>query len=295
MCAAHRKEEKESIWSGVSEGAFFNGEAFDHNRKLLKPEYEYSARSSAQAYYILGVDIGRKGCETVVCVIKVTPQQQGPAIKSLVNIYTMSDEHFEDQAIRLKKLYYKYNARTMVIDANGVGLGLIDYMIKPQTDNATGDYLPPFGVENDEEGYYKKYKTDDTELDAMYLMKAHAVENTEAHANLQAQLNSGKLKFLIDERTAKSKLLSTRMGEAMTPEERGEYLLPFTLTSNLKDELGNLVERSDGVNIILKQNNKMIGKDKVSALEYGLYYIRRLEESSHKKKKFKITDMLFYS
>lgn len=44
----------------------------------------------------------------------------GAAIKNLVNIYTFDDMHFEDQAIELKKLYYKYKARRLVIDANGL-------------------------------------------------------------------------------------------------------------------------------------------------------------------------------
>ena len=48
------------------------------------------------AYYVLGVDVGRFKCTTEVCVFKVTPQSQGVATKSLVNIYTMQDEHFED-------------------------------------------------------------------------------------------------------------------------------------------------------------------------------------------------------
>jgi hypothetical protein len=79
----------------------------------------------------LSADVGRKGCDTVVCVFKCTPQPQGSSIKSLVNIYTLSDEHFEDQSIKLKKLFYKYNARRLVIDANGMGIGLLDYLIKP--------------------------------------------------------------------------------------------------------------------------------------------------------------------
>lgn len=124
--------EYESKWSGTVEDAFFNGEAFDRCRKLNLPEYEASGRSNAKAYYVLSVDVGRKGCQSVICVFKVTPQSQGPAIKSLVNIYTMEDEHFEDQAIKLKKLYYKYKARRIVIDANGLGLGLVDYMVKSQ-------------------------------------------------------------------------------------------------------------------------------------------------------------------
>lgn len=66
--------EYESKWSGTVEDAFFRGEVFDRNRKLQKPEYENSGRSSRQAYYVLSVDVGRKGCDTVVCVFKVTPQ-----------------------------------------------------------------------------------------------------------------------------------------------------------------------------------------------------------------------------
>ncbi len=203
--------EYESKWSGTVEDAFFNGEHFTRNRKLHQPEYEHSGRSAAGAYYVLSVDVGRKGCDSVVCVFKVTPQAQGPAIKSLVNIYTMTDEHMEDQAIKLKKLYYKFKARTIVIDGNGLGIGLIDYMVKSQNDEV-GDFLPDFGVENDDEGYYKKYRTANTEYDAMYIIKANAPINTECHTNAQVQLSSGKVKFLIDERTAKEKLLGTVKG-----------------------------------------------------------------------------------
>ena len=288
------EREYESKWSGTVEDAFFNGEFFDRNRKLQQPEYEASGRSSAGAYYVLSVDVGRKGCDTIVCVFKVTPQAQGPAVKSLVNIYTMSDEHFEDQAIKLKKLYYKYKAKTLVIDGNGLGIGLIDYMIKSQTDE-NGDFLPDFGVENDDDGYYKKYRTQNTEYDAMYIIKANAPINTECHANAQTQLQAGKVKFLIDERTAKDKLLSTQKGQRMTPEERAEYLKPFTLTSILKEEMMNLREENEGVNIILKQANRGIKKDKFSAFEYGLYYIKQKEDSKKKKKRFNAKEWAFFN
>jgi len=126
----------------------------------------------------------------------------------------------------------------------------------------------------------------------MYLMKAHAPENTEAHANAQTQLNSGKVKLLIDERVAKIKLLDTAAGKKMTPEQRAEYLKPFTLTSILKEEMMNLREETEGVNIILKRANKGIKQDKFSAFEYGLYYIKMEEESKKKKKHGRITDYM---
>ena len=285
--------EYESVWSGTVEDAFFNAEVFDKHRVLNQPEYEYSGRSAKDAYYVISVDVGRKGCASVACVFKVTPQPQGHALKTLVNIYTYDEEHFEDQAINLKKLYHKYNARTIVIDGNGLGIGLVDYMVKNQIDPITNETWFNFGVSNDEEGFYKKYRTDDTVQDAMYIIKANAPINTEAHANAQSQLSSGKVKFLLDERTAKAKLLNTKMGQNMTPEERAEYLKPFTLTSILKEEMMNLREEHDGVNIILKPANKGIKKDKFSAFEYGLYYIKQQEDSKKRKKKFNVKDMLF--
>lgn len=290
------EREYESIWSGTVEDAFFNAEIFNRNRILNQPEYEASGRSSKLSYYILSVDVGRKGCDTVVCIFKVTPQPHGEPIKSLVNIYTMNDTHFEDQAIKLKKLYYKYKARRIVIDANGLGVGLVDFMVKPQINPETSEVIPDFGVyggtQDDAVQEYKKYKTNSTELDVLYLMKANAPINTEAHSITQSVLNSGKIKFLIDERTAKQKLLTTKVGQNMTTEARSDYLRPFSLTTSLREEIMNLREENEGLNIILKQANKSIKKDKFSALEYGLYYIKKVEEDK-KKKKFRAADWMF--
>jgi hypothetical protein len=93
------------------------------------------------------------------------------------------------------------------------------------------------------------------------------------------------VRFLIDERVAKAKLLDTTLGKNMKPEDRAEYLKPFTLTSILKEEMMNLREKNEGINIILERANKGIKKDKFSAWEYGLYYIKLEEEKKRKKKK----------
>lgn len=288
-----------SVWSGDVENAYFSNDIFEKNRILLQPEYEFSGRSSKSAYYVIGVDVGRKGCNSEACIIKVTPQPQGDALKTLVCIYSLAAEHFEAQAIHLKKLYYKYKARSIVIDANGIGAGLVDYMVKAQIDPEDGSELVPFGVEGgsfeEASSDYKKFKTDNTELNAMFLVKANAPFNTEAHAYVQTQMSSGKIKFLIDEQTAKAKLLTTKKGQNMTPDERNEYLIPFTQTSILKDQLLNLVESNEGINIILKQNNRSIPKDKFSALEYGLYYIKQEEERKKKRKSRDISKLLFFT
>ena len=81
----------------------------------------------------------------------------------------------------------------------------------------------------------------------------------------------------------------------MTPDQSADYLRPFTLTSILKEELLNLREENEGINIILKQASKTIGKDKFSAWEYGLYYIKQEEESKKQKKKFNAKEWRFYN
>lgn len=291
--------EYESEWSGDAENAFFSAEKFDKHRVLLQPEYEWSGRSSKNAYYVLGVDVGRLNCTTEVCVFKVTPQVQGASLKTLVNIYTYDAEDFEVQSINIKKLFYRYKCRIAAIDANGLGAGLIDFMTKAQLDPETGEELPPFGIEggtaDDAVEPYKKIKGPGVEDNAIFLIKANAPINTEAHAYVQTQLASGKIKFLIDEGQAKVKLMSTKMGQQMDNDKRAEYLKPFTLTTILREQMLNLVEENEGVNIILKQSSKGIKKDKFSAFEYGLYYIKLDEDKRKKRKKRNIADMMFFT
>ena len=292
--------EYESQWSGDAENAFFSADKFDKHRQLLQPEYEFSARSGKNAYYVLGVDVGRYKCTTEVCVFKVTPQPQGSAsLKTLVNLYSYEAEDFEQQAINLKKLYYRYRARILAIDANGVGAGLIDFMIKSQIDPESGEELPPFGVEGgtseDAVEPYKKIRGAGVEENALFLIKANAPLNTEAHSYVQTQMFSGKIKFLIDETQAKNKLLSTKAGQEMDAVKRNERLQPFVLTTLLRNQMLNLGEENEGTNIILKQVSRSVPKDKFSAFEYGLYYIKKDEDKRLKRKKRNIRELMFFS
>ena len=288
--------EYRSIWSGDADNAFYSAEKFDKYRVLKQPQNEFSGRSSKSAYYVLGVDVGRIGCTTEVNVFKVTPQPQGASIKSLVNLYTYDAEHFEEQAIHIKRLYYRYKARKIALDTNGLGIGLLDFMVKAQqTDD--GQYLPPFGIDNDDEGVYKAYfrGVTDVEKDAIFQIKANAPINTQAYSYAQTQMSSGKIKFLIDQAEAKAHLMETKTGQNMSIDQRNDYLRPFVLTTVLRQQTLNLVEDNQGVNIILKQDSRSIKKDKFSAFVYGLYYIKQEQDRLRKKKKRDISKFSFFT
>jgi hypothetical protein len=58
------------------------------------------------------------------------PQAMGESYKSLVNIFTYSDMPFDEQCIELKKLYFKYKAKALVVDGNGIGINMLDALVK---------------------------------------------------------------------------------------------------------------------------------------------------------------------
>lgn len=265
-----------SRWSSGSEHAYFPAEIIDRYRSLQEPVFERENNLGSGVDYIFGIDCGRLSDTTEIAIWKVIPQTGTTSTKHLVNIITLEKMHFAEQALKIKQTYEKYKPQKVVLDAAGIGAGLVDELIKPHVDVATNQYFRPWGVANDDKGYYTQFKTPDMIPEVLFLIKATAPFNTEMYSNLQAQLTTGKLRFLVDERQAKMKMDASRAKKFkdMTEDERIDYILPFTLTSILKDQLLNLEEKREGINIILERNNKNIKKDKVSAMGYALWYIK---------------------
>lgn len=265
-----------SRWSTGSENAYFAAEIFDRYRSLQEPVFEREENLGRGVSYIMAIDVGRFSDQSEVAIWKDIPQTGTTSTKHLVNMYSFSQMHFAEQAIEIKLLYEKYKPEAVVIDGAGLGAGLIDELIQSQVDVRTNQYLRPWGVKNDDKGYYKQFKSADTIPDLLYIIKASAPFNTEMYANLQTQLTTGKLRFLIDERQAKMKMDSSRAKKFkdMTEDDKANWIVPFTQTSLLKDQMVNLEQKNEGVNIILDRTNKNIKKDKVSAMGYGLWYIK---------------------
>ena len=108
-------------------------------------------------------------------------------------------------------------------------------------------------------------------------------------------MGSGKIRFLIDENTAKNKLMSQAQSKRMGKAKRAEYLRPYVLTSILEDQMANLIQENEGMNIILKQNNRTIKKDKFSALIYALSWPKMIEEKGGRKHRGNIKDLMLFT
>lgn len=286
-------------WTGGSENSFFDYDRLSRHRTISNPERTQKLGAYPNDFYILSVDVGRLSDQTVVCAHKVH-QRENLYPSKLVNIFvlgkTVEEKHFEIQAIDLKKIIQEFQPREVVIDGNGLGIGLIDFMIRPNTDPRTGITYPPYGVFNLKE--YDKIQPADCDK-IIYVLKANATTVSQIHSNCYTRINSGLVKFLIKETEAKNKLLSTKKGQKMKLEQRVERILPHEMTTRLFDEMANLRIKPTGssTDINLEMINKRFTKDKFSSFEYGLWRIKELEEVLNKKwkKGQKKRTLMFFS
>lgn len=273
-----------SLWSGSSTESWFNYDKLQRYRKIKNPETHFFNRPNSVQFYMLSVDVGRINDQTVCCVFRVNVAK-GKFLSTLVNIYVLgrssATKPFSIQAIDLKKIIKKFNPREVVIDINGLGVGLADEMIRPQVD-VNGEIFPAYGFHNDKE--YLKIQPREA-VNILYGIKANGPLNSQIHGNAFSRLTSGKVRFLIKEQEAKSALLSTKVGQKMSVEKRVERLMPHEMTTKLFEEMANLRLKRTGasLDISLEQINSRYPKDKYSAFAYGLWRIKELEEQEYTK------------
>lgn len=230
--------------------------------------------------------VGRLSDQTVACIFKVSVLD-GKYFASLVNIEVLGripeTKPFSRQAADIKRLINLYDPREVVIDTNGLGVGLGDEMIRAQF-GEDGTYYPPYGFINDQN--YRKVQPHDARC-ILYGIKASASLNSQIHSNCYAKLNGGRVRFLIKEQDAKLSLLATKVGRKMSVEQRVKRLMPHEMTTSLFQEMANLrLKRTGaGTDIVLERINERYPKDKYSAFAYGLWRIKEYEEEAFKKDK----------
>lgn len=273
-----------SKWSGSSDESWFNLDKMTKYRKIKNPEKHAKYKQSQNLFYLISVDVGRLNDQTVVCVFRVNIVNN-KYFATLVNIYilglTPEKKAFSQQAIDLKKIIKNFSPKEVIIDTNGLGVGLGDEMIRQQIDEY-GDIYPAYGFINDD-NYRKIQPVDAPQI--LYGIKANLNLNSEIHGNVYSRISGGKVRFLIKEQEAKSALLATKTGQKMPIEERVKRLMPHELTSRLFDEMANLRLKKTGTknDIVLERINERYPKDKYSSFAYGLWRIKELEEKEVKR------------
>lgn len=289
-----------SLWQSANNESWFNFDRLTQYRKIKNPELHATRHGESNQFYLLSIDIGRIHDQTVVCVFRVNIVSD-KFYSTLVNMVvlgrTPETKMTSVQVTEIKKLIRVYNPREVVMDTNGIGVSFGDEMMKVHYDEM-GRELPSYGFFNDKNFAAVQPKT---AICILYSLKASATLKSQIHGNTYARTSSGKVRFLIDEREAKSALMATKVGQHMTTQQRVQRLMPHELTSKLFSEMANLRLKSSGSNeIVLEQINSHYPDDKYMAFAYGLWRIKELEEDYFKKLRKRMSNgktrqLIFYT
>ena len=288
--------ESMSIWTGGSSESWFNAKKLEKSRALLNCERKFNLTQSEINnkgwFYLISIDVARYGeNDTSIFIFKVKPKDDGWR-KEVVYTENLTKMNLLAQAAHIKGLVKEYKPREVVIDGNGVGAGLIDALVVPSY-GPNGEIYGPLYVTNDPDNYPIPRGEEKSPHAVIFNIKANATMNSEIYSNLYVQINSGNLLLLANERIVKDKLMATKKGQRMNYLSREKFLLPYTMTSRLIDEMNNLKLKASGAagQIAVEQISRRINKDRVSALTYGLYRIKYYEDKEVRKKKTGITDI----
>ena len=261
-----------SVWTGSSENSLVQLKDLEKCRVLTTAEFG-AVKGSHQ--YIISVDVARsekkKTATTAIVVFKLIPRGDGTFFKQLVNVQTYKGNmHFDEQSIYIKELVDKFKASMVIIDANGLGSGLVDSMVKE-------DKYPSYSVTNDSD--YDKYKLPNS-LPLIFNVKSNSKETkaSNIHNHFMASIANHDLKLLIPDSTLKEKFKNKDQ------EKLAEILAPYIETGYFVDEVMNLIYEARGNTTVVKRVSGSMEKDRYSAVSYGMYYVY-LEEQKNKQRK----------
>lgn len=260
----------ESKWTGAHDGALINITKLMSLRTLTRATFENKDDSEI----ILAVDVARSEStnnnQSSIAVLRLERNKIGKVKNiQLINlIHVPNFLNFDSQAIEIKRIKNIYKAKIIVVDSNGLGIGLVDCLLKEHTDPLTGEYLGCYDTINTE----NKPESEDAEK-IVYALMSQAI-------------NSDIIVCFIDMvESSKLQLLEKRINANYDVEDL-DYIknnvVPFIQTDILIEEIANLrMEKLPSNKLTVKQTVKRIDKDKYSALAYGLYYIKMFEDNTY--------------
>ncbi|MET3209920.1 UNVERIFIED_CONTAM: hypothetical protein ABIC26_002868 [Paenibacillus sp. PvR008] len=281
--------EYESLWTGSSSDSLVSDEKLNKTRIVGVAEWEHCGSENVE--YVLAYDVSRnEGDENALsCLVvyKITPKSNGNYVKEVVNIFSMEGQHSQLQAKFLKQKVNEFKASILVIDANGLGVSVVDNLVLDLDDGN-----PPYSVVNDDR--YDKYQAENS-IPMVFALKSQNKETRESDMinhfmQTFAKMDVGLLKSPHEgikdlEKKTKHKIKDS--------DEISRLQIPYVLTDILCEEIMNLKYKQSGNDTKVERVSSRIKKDKFSALMYGLFWIH-LKEQNNKIQPAFVSNILDY-
>jgi ribonucleoside-diphosphate reductase alpha chain len=271
----------ESRWVGASDGALISIDKLISLRTLVKPELKGDKKHE----YILGMDVARSQSDSnnksCIAVLKIIRSKNGLIRQiHLVNlIVPPNGTSFPQQVLLLKKTAKQYgNILGVAIDSQNVGQGIVDYSLQETIDHETNETYECWDTTNTD------HQPDNSNANKIIYCITAAAMNTDILVNFMDQVENGRLKLIINNK------------EVMVSNESIDYISAFMNTDLLIEEVANLkLKETSGKKLMVEKVVRKIDKDRFSAVAYGLYLAKVLEEEWKHDLEMNTDDLYMFS
>ena len=282
--------EMECLWFGDTDGSLFNFDALAGRRKIRNaflPLEFYSdkfpmPKLGVSENRILSVDVAlmkstkKKDNDAAAIYLNSLVQTSGTSYQSnFVMGETFEGLTTDELGLIVMRYFYKYNCTDLVIDTNGLGLGVFDFIIKDQYDPDTGETYKALTCINDKD-MADRCKVKDAKQ-VVWAVKATAKFNNEICVLLRNGIQNGKINLLISEQNADDVLKETYKGYSkLSLSEKVKMKVSYLQTTMAIYELVKLEHEVKDGNIRVKEVSGM-RKDRYSSIAYSYWCACQLE------------------
>lgn len=289
-----------ALWWGSDNGSFFDFNSISKNRKIKYPMYPSWILSKLNNDKRLSIPIkmpGEKRILSADIALMSSSKNNNDATAIFINqmvltkagrythnmVYTDIAEglHTEDQALMIRKLYDEFDCDYIVIDSQGVGLGVFDSLVRDLSDPDTGEIYPALSCCNDPS--MAERCTTPGAAKVIWAIKATAQMNSDCAVLLREGFRSGKIRLLMTEYDGDAILSEIAAYNKLPADEKLRFQLPYINTTLLIDETVKLKhEESNGRVRVYERTGRR--KDRYSSLAYNYYVATQIETRESKRK-----------
>lgn len=299
-------EEYENIPFGENSNAYFKLDMFKKNRNIKKAFYPlrkdlldrkknpYEIKRVDGEIRLVSVDIAtRKGNandNTIISCIRLLPTAKG-YIREYVYLESHQGEHTGKQALRIKQIYYDFEADYIVLDLQQAGISVFEQLAVVTKDDERGieyDALTVYEHKTIDKALISELREKTLGINAkpvIYPIMASAKLNSEIAVDFRDKLQRGMINFLVNENEAETYLIKNNK-EYINNEDislKSWFILPYVEVELLINESINLEYSILSGNIKLETVGSA-RKDRYTSCSYGNFVASIFEKDFIKPK-----------
>ncbi|MDR2357878.1 MAG: hypothetical protein LBD92_07350 [Oscillospiraceae bacterium] len=211
---------------------------------------------------------------------QLVPTSDGRYLNNFVYSESFEGAHTADQALLVRRYYQEYDCDYIVIDARGVGAGVVDLLVRDIVDPETEEVYSALSCCNNDE-WAARCATPGASK-AIFAVTAGAQFNSECAVMLREGFRTGRVRLLASEYDCEKSLSELNGWNTLTESDRLKVRMQYINTTLLINELISLEHDESGGRVQIF--NRRARKDRYSSVSSSYYAGRWLETKLLKPK-----------